>query len=67
LPALQHDDARPEDVDSESEDHCADETRYACLSRPFVRDAAKPVVKDSWADAFARAARETEPAGWRIS
>lgn len=37
LPALQHDDARPEDVDTDGEDHAADETRYACMSRPFIR------------------------------
>ena len=37
LPVLQHDSARPEDVDTESEDHAADEARYACMSRPFVR------------------------------
>jgi hypothetical protein len=37
IPSLQHDDARPEDVDSDSEDHAADEWRYACASRPWVR------------------------------
>lgn len=36
LPALQHDPNRPEDVDSESEDHAPDECRYACMSRPWV-------------------------------
>lgn len=35
IPALQHDPARMEDVDTESEDHAADEWRYACMSRPF--------------------------------
>jgi hypothetical protein len=37
LPALQHDADKPEDVDSESEDHACDECRYACMSRPFAR------------------------------
>jgi hypothetical protein len=37
LPALQHDAARPEDVDSRGEDHAADTLRYACASRPWVR------------------------------
>jgi hypothetical protein len=37
IPALQHDELRPEDVDTDGEDHAADETRYACMSRPFVR------------------------------
>ena len=36
LPALQHDAARPEDVDSDGEDHAADEVRYACMSRPWL-------------------------------
>ena len=40
LPALQHDDARPEDVDSDMEDHAPDSCRYACMSRPFVRELA---------------------------
>jgi hypothetical protein len=39
IPALQHDETKPEDVDTESEDHAADETRYACMSRPITHDA----------------------------
>lgn len=35
LPMMQHDENRPEDLDSEGEDHAVDETRYACMSRPF--------------------------------
>ena len=43
LPALQHDEAKPEDVDTEQEDHAADEVRYACMSRPYRRqDKKKP-------------------------
>lgn len=38
LPALQHDSHKPEDVDTESEDHAADTLRYLCMSRPMVRD-----------------------------
>jgi len=37
LPTLQHDEDNPEDLDTEAEDHAADETRYACTSRPWVR------------------------------
>lgn len=44
LPALQHDGSRPEDVDTEGEDHAADEIRYACMSRPMMRDA-PPVAR----------------------
>jgi hypothetical protein len=37
IPALQHDDGRPEDIDTDGEDHAADEWRYACTSRPWLR------------------------------
>jgi hypothetical protein len=36
LPALQHDQIRPEDVDSEGEDHAPDALRYACMARPWL-------------------------------
>jgi hypothetical protein len=36
LPTLQVDSNDPEDLDTESEDHAADELRYACMSRPWV-------------------------------
>ena len=50
VPVLQHDAARPEDLDTAAEDHIADETRYACLSRPII---ATPVMtptmeRDAW-------------------
>jgi hypothetical protein len=65
LPALQHDDARPEDVDSDMEDHASDSCRYACMSRPFVRDLAPKPVVDSWSRAFERASRSDVDA-WRV-
>lgn len=37
IPALQHDENKPEDLDTEGEDHAADEWRYACMSRPWAR------------------------------
>lgn len=37
LPILQHDDKKPEDIDTEGDDHCADMLRYGCMSRPWVR------------------------------
>lgn len=47
VPALMHDETRPEDLDTSQEDHPADETRYACMSRPWIKkpkesDAPKP-------------------------
>jgi hypothetical protein len=67
LPALQHDPARQEDVDSAMEDHAPDECRYACMSRPFVQDMKEEPVIDSWSRAFQRAERESEPERWRIA
>jgi hypothetical protein len=42
IPVLQHDDKNPEDLDTEAEDHAADETRYACMSRPWVPKGVTP-------------------------
>jgi hypothetical protein len=38
LPAAQHDRARPEDIDTDSEDHALDDVRYLCMSRPMTND-----------------------------
>lgn len=58
FPALQHDDGRPEDVATESEDHIGDETRYACLSRPYIAPL-PPSAEDEDRDGYAR--------GWSAS
>lgn len=42
VPVLQHDPAKAEDLDTEAEDHIADESRYACMSRPYIRVIKKP-------------------------
>jgi hypothetical protein len=65
LPALRHDKARPEDVDTNGEDHAADEIRYACMSRPWMPPAqaappAKPV--DRWRDVD----EEDEEPSWKV-
>jgi len=36
LPAMQHDEKHPEDLDTDSEDHAVDSVRYACMSRPWT-------------------------------
>lgn len=41
IPVLQHDEKRPEDLDTDSEDHAADDWRYACMSRPWTKS--KPI------------------------
>jgi hypothetical protein len=35
IPSLQHDENNAEDLDTDAEDHAADETRYAVMSRPW--------------------------------
>jgi hypothetical protein len=45
IPVLQHDPTRPEDLDTDGEDHAADEWRYACMSRPYLAAVASPPEK----------------------
>lgn len=45
IPFMQHNPDRPEDVLTESEDHAADEWRYACMSRAYV-PTIEPVKKE---------------------
>lgn len=42
IPALQHDEDNPEDLDTDMEDHAGDEVRYACMSRPWTKPASIP-------------------------
>ena len=43
IPALQYDDHKVEDLDTDGEDHIADEFRYFCMTRPIkARVAKKP-------------------------
>ena len=62
VPVLQHDPMRPEDLDTAAEDHIADETRYACLSRPLTAKPAVPAVNpsDRWEREWGRRARAVE-------
>ena len=39
---MQHDGTRPEDIDTDGEDHAADSVRYACNSRPWARTVKAP-------------------------
>lgn len=56
IPVLQHDSNKPEDLDTDGEDHAADEWRYACMSRPWVpaRTTDSNRVRDRWDKAFNR-------------
>ncbi len=43
LPAVQGDPMKPEDIDTEAEDHAVDALRYLCMARPFIAKGRKPV------------------------
>ncbi len=45
IPLLQYDTRKPEDLDTEGEDHVADEVRYLCMARPISPRLA-PAPKD---------------------
>jgi hypothetical protein len=45
IPVLQHDTNKAEDLDTDAEDHAADETRYACMSRPFVKTIPEAIIR----------------------
>jgi hypothetical protein len=43
VPLMQHDSDRIEDIDTDMEDHVADEVRYGCMSRPWKPASKKEV------------------------
>jgi hypothetical protein len=61
IPVLQHDKTKPEDLDTDMEDHAADEWRYGTSSRPWVKEATS---KPSRLDAYRN--RPTEQASWKV-
>jgi len=67
LPALQHDEARPEDVDTDLEDHAPDSCRYACMSRPYVREIRPERAPDSWERAWKNQSQREDAAVWRVA
>lgn len=50
LPALQADKHKPEDVDSDFEDHAPDDGRLACMERLIVQDEEKPFHLKTFSD-----------------
>lgn len=49
MPVLKFDEHKPEDLDTDMEDHIADETRYVCMARPMAEpevDTKKEVAYD---------------------
>ena len=41
IPVLPHDEVNIEDIDTDTEDHAADDWRYACMSRPYIKQKPK--------------------------
>lgn len=50
LPTLVHDKRHVEDIDTEQEDHCYDDIRYALMSRPWAGTRPKEKVRDKYAE-----------------
>lgn len=49
IPLMMYSQTKPEDLDTELEDHCADEVRYMCMSRPvtpIVREEPRVILTD---------------------
>ena len=67
VPSLQHDPDRPEDLDTDAEDHIADETRYACLARPWFAPARdeRREADAAWERVWAPRRRPTQ--AWKVS
>jgi hypothetical protein len=65
LPMLQHDPSKAEDVDTDSEDHAGDETRYACMSRPWITKGASKEHQPK--DSYSRLFEEPETRAWRTA
>jgi hypothetical protein len=60
LPALQYDADKPEDVDTDGEDHGPDAVRYGAMARPYVRD----VVPVQSAPSWRRKQTQQRKSGW---
>ena len=63
IPTLIHDDMDVEDLDSDGEDHCADEWRYAVMSRPGFDISVKPISTKKSLDWFNRMEKNLAGAG----
>ena len=63
LPVIQHDTKKVEDLDTESEDHAADEWRYALMSRPWKPS--QPQANQSKADRYNKEPPKTN--SWKTS
>lgn len=67
MPILVADEKHPEDIDTNSEDHAYDDTRYAAMSKLVVRKPMTPVAQvlheDQWERQDAKRAERYDPLG----
>lgn len=54
LPVMQYDSSKPEDLDTDSEDHAPDTLRYLCMSRPLTIEIEKTLLEvgEQWIKDF---------------
>src|SRR5262245_23782145 len=64
IPGLQHDPDRPEDLDTDTEDHAADDWRYACMSRPWIAQAEEQ-EKPKYESGYRPYRAPERPGDWR--
>lgn len=64
IPALQHDQARPEDVDTDGEDHAGDDWRYGAMSRPWIRPHQR--TQPGQDSGYKPVGRNTDEKSWRV-
>lgn len=64
MPDLIMDERHVEDVDTDQEDHCYDDVRYACMSRPWMSAVQKPKAK---VDRWMRVEDRQEEESWRTA
>jgi hypothetical protein len=64
IPLLQHDPEHLEDIFTDSEDHAADQSRYACMSRPWAKTIEPPKPGDI--SGYAPVQSREQPGDWRV-
>lgn len=62
VPGCIHDDKNPEDLDTDGEDHCADEWRLACMSRPPLDRVIAPRPQAAWNSPYEKVLSKVK--GW---
>ena len=66
IPTLQHDPDKAEDLDTHSEDHAADEWRYACMSRPWRPDDREEDVDNDSFDDYVQRDKPSDDGDWTV-